>query len=76
MLSLTWTGRNRTIEPKRGNTMTQRQEVRVKPHDYQPTKAEQEERWIPRMKDGSRPTTDEFAKAVFRPKNVVEDSDA
>lgn len=55
---------------------TQRQEVRVKPHHYQPSKADQEERWIPRMKDGSRPTTDEFAKAVFRPKNVDDESEA
>ncbi len=50
--------------------------VRVKPHSYQPSKAELEEPIIPRKPDGSRPTVDEVVDAVLRPVRVVEDENA
>lgn len=54
---------------------TQRQEVRGKPHDYQPSKAEQEEHSIPRMKDRTIPSAEEFAQAVLKPVRIVKDSE-
>ena len=50
--------------------------VRVKPHTYQPSKAELEEPIILRKPDGSRPTVDEVLDAVLAPVKVVEDMDA
>ena len=53
--------------------MIERREVRVKPHSYQPKKAEMEET-IPQHKaDGSRWTPEEVARALLRPVNVVDD---
>ena len=57
----------------RGNPL---HEVRVKPHSYQPSKAELEEPIILRKPDGSAPTVDEVVSAVVRPVKVVEDPDA
>ena len=44
--------------------------VRVKPHDYQPHKAELEE--VVKIEA----TPEELARAVLRPVNIVEDPDA
>ena len=51
-------------------------EVRVRPHTYQPTKAEIEAPVEIRKPDGTRPTVDEFVAAVFRPVRIVPDPDA
>ncbi|MDE0174310.1 MAG: hypothetical protein OYH76_17995 [Defluviicoccus sp.] len=48
----------------------ERRTVRVKPHSYQPSKAELEE---PVKIDA---TPEELAAAVLRPVRIVEDSDA
>ena len=54
----------------------ERPTVWVKPHSYQPKKAEMEEA-IPQHKpDGSRWTPEETARALLRPVNVVEDPEA
>ena len=50
--------------------------VRVKPHSYQPSKAELEEPVIIRKPDGSAPSPEELARGALRPMNIVEDSDA
>ncbi len=50
--------------------------VRVKPHSYQPTRAEMEGPVVMRNADGSEPTASEFLARVFRPMKVVEDPDA
>lgn len=50
--------------------------VRVKPHSYQPSKAELEEPVVIRKADGSVPTPEELARAALRPMNVVEDPEA
>ena len=50
--------------------------VRVKPHSYQPTKAELEEDMSIRRADGSRPTPEEVARIAFGQVRVVEDPDA
>ncbi len=50
--------------------------VRVKPHSYQPSKAELEEPIILHKPDGSAPTVDEVVSAVLRSVKVVEDPDA
>lgn len=53
--------------------MQKRRTVRVKPHSYQPSKAEMEET-IPQHKpDGTRWMPEETARALLRPVNVVED---
>jgi hypothetical protein len=54
----------------------ERQEVRVKPHSYQPTKAELEEPFVIRKPDGTMPTPEELARTALRPVIVVEDPDA
>ena len=54
----------------------ERDEVRVKPHSYQPTKAEREEPFVIRRADGSIPTPEEFARVALRQVRVVEDSAA
>lgn len=53
-----------------------RRTVRVRPHSYQPTKAEMEETIDIRKADGSRPTVDELVDAVLAPVEIVEDADA
>ena len=53
-----------------------RRPVRVKPHKYQPTKAEMEVSIDIRTVDGTRPTVDEFVETAFGPMEVVEDSEA
>ncbi len=59
------------------NRMTvERREARVKPHSYQPSKAEREEPFVIRNPDGSMPTPEEFARAALRPVKVVEDPEA
>ena len=50
--------------------------VRVKPHSYQPSKAELEESIVIRKPDGSVPTPEEIARAALRPMNIVEDPKA
>lgn len=50
--------------------------VRVKPHGYQPRKAEMEETIEQHKPDGSRWTLEEAARALLRPVNVVEDPEA
>ncbi|MDE0058439.1 MAG: hypothetical protein OXI22_18790 [Defluviicoccus sp.] len=53
-----------------------RRQVRVKPHAYQPSKAELEEPIDLTRPDGSRPTVDEIVDALFAPVEIVEDEDA
>ena len=60
-------------QPKR---LEQPRTVRLKPHSYQPSKAEQEAPIDIRRPDGSRPTPEELADAVLRPVRIVEDADA
>ena len=50
--------------------------VRVRPHSYQPGKAELDAPINIRKPDGSAPTPDKLAEAVLRPIRIVEDSDA
>ncbi len=50
--------------------------VRVRPHRYQPTKAEMEETIEQHKPDGSCWTPEEAARALLRPVNVVEDLEA
>ena len=54
----------------------ERQTVRIKPHSFQPSKAELEEPFVIRKPDGSVPTPGELVRAALRPMNVVEDPDA
>lgn len=56
--------------------MTDKPEARVKPHSYQPSKAEVEAPIILRKPDGSKPSVDEVVTAVLRPVKIVEDPDA
>jgi len=53
-----------------------RRVVRVKPHTYQPKKAELEEPFVIRKADGTMPTPDELARVALAPARVVEDPDA
>ena len=53
-----------------------RSDVRVKPHSYQPRKAELEEPVVIRKPDGSLPTPEELARVALRPMYIVEDPDA
>ena len=50
--------------------------VRVKPHSYQPSKAELEEVVVLRKPDGSVPTPRELVRAALQPVNVIEDPEA
>ena len=50
--------------------------VRVKPHTYQPRKAELEEPFEIRKADGTMPTPEEFARIALAPARIVEDEDA
>ena len=54
----------------------ERDTVRVKPHTYQPTKAEAEAEIDIRNPDGSSPTFRQFVSRVLRPINMIEDPDA
>ncbi len=54
----------------------ERRTVRVKPHSYQPKKAEMEETIEQHKPDDSRWTPEEAARALLRPVNVIEDPDA
>lgn len=57
-------------------TRDPRPKVRVKPHSYQPTKAEMEAPIDIRKADGIRPTVDELVDAVLAPVEIVEDTEA
>ena len=57
-------------------TMTRKPVVRVKPHTYQPSKAELEEPIDIRKPDGTHPTVDEVLDAVLAQVEIVEDVDA
>ena len=50
--------------------------VRVKPHAYQPKKAELEEPFAIRKSDGTMPTPEELARGALGPVTIVEDSEA
>ena len=50
--------------------------VWVKPHIYQPSKAELEAPIDIRKADGSQPTVEELVDAVLAPVRIVEDPDA
>ena len=50
--------------------------VRMKPHTYQPSKAELEEPVVIRMPDGSIPTPEELARVALRPMKIIEDPEA
>ena len=63
-------------EAPRDPQAIKRRTVRVRPHSYQPSKAEREEPMVLRNPDGSRPTVDELVEAAFGPVEVVEDSEA
>ncbi|MCY4462720.1 MAG: hypothetical protein OXC26_20335 [Albidovulum sp.] len=54
----------------------ERPTVRVKPHSYQPSKAELEEPFVVRKRDGSIPMPGELVRTALRPMNVIEDPDA
>ncbi len=64
-----------TDEPKEPVKIVRRK-VRVKPHSYQPSKAELEVPIDIRKPDGTRPTVEELVDAVLAPVEVVEDSEA
>ena len=64
-----------TDTPREPQTI-KRRTVRVRPHSYQPGKAEMEEPVVLRNRDGSRPTVDEAVAAIFAPMEIVEDPDA
>lgn len=53
-----------------------RSTIRVRPHSYQPTKAEMEEPVTVRKRDGSLPTPEELAAIALRPVTVIEDPKA
>ncbi|MBC6402738.1 MAG: hypothetical protein GDA39_06830 [Hyphomonadaceae bacterium] len=50
--------------------------VRVKPHSYQPSKAELEEAVVIRKADDSIPTPEELVRAALRPVKITEDIEA
>ena len=55
----------------------EREELRVKPNRYQPTKAEVEEAFEPpRKADGSAYTVNEAVRTLLRPVKIVEDPKA
>ena len=61
-----------TKEPKTISRLT----VRMKPHDYQPKKAELEEPFQIRKSDGTMPTPEELARGALGPVTILEDLDA
>ena len=64
-----------TDEPREPSVI-ERRDVRVKPHAYQPSKAELEEPVVIRKSDGTVPAPEELACVALRPMNIVEDSKA
>ena len=64
-----------TDEP-REPVAIKRRVVSVKPHSYQPSKAELEAPIDIRKPDGSRATVDELVDAVLAPVEIVEDAEA
>lgn len=50
--------------------------VRVKPHAYQPSKAELEKPFVIRKADGTMPTPEELARVALGQVKVVEDPEA
>ena len=64
-----------TAKPKE-SVKIERRIVRVKPHRYQPSKAELEAPIDLRKPDGTQPTVDEVVTAAFGPVEIIEDSDA
>lgn len=67
-MSIKHTRKSKSIETK--------PTVRVKPHSYQPTKAEKEELLVIRKPNGCVPTPEEVARIALRPMNVIEDPEA
>ncbi len=63
-------------ESPKGNNIVERPTIRVKPHSYQPTKAEKEEPLILRKPNGRRPTPEEVVRTALRPMNVIVDPEA
>lgn len=64
-----------TDEPRDRHPINRRT-VRVRPHSYQPSKAEIEAPIDLRKPDGTRPTVDEVVAAAFGPVEIVEDTEA
>ena len=62
----------KAVKPK---MKIQRRTVRVKPHAYQPKKAELEEPFAIRKSDGTMPTPEDLAKGALGPVTIVEDSE-
>lgn len=54
----------------------ERRVVRVKPHSYQPSKAELEEPVVLLNDEGKPASAEELLRAALRPVHVVEDPDA
>lgn len=65
-----------TTKAARQPRQIDRREVRVRPHSYQPKKAELEEPVAIRKKDGTMPTPEELAKGALGQVKIVEDSEA
>ena len=65
-----------TADKKSKSMAQERPTVHIKPHSYQPSKAELEEPFVIRKPDGSMPTPEELVRAALRPMNIIEDSDA
>ena len=63
------------LEPRAPQRINRRT-VRVRPHGYQPTKAEMGAPVEIRKADGARPTVDEFMDAAFGSVKIVEDPEA
>ena len=64
-----------TDEPKPPSPI-KRRPVRVKPHSYQPSKAELEEEIVIRKPDGLVPTPEELVRVALRPMKAIEDPEA
>ncbi len=56
--------------------MIDKSEVRVKPHSYQPSKAELDEAFTVRKSDGSQPSPRELARTALRLMKITEDPEA
>ena len=63
-------------KPAREPRKIVRRPVRVKPHGYQPKKAELEDPFAIRKTDGTMPTAEELAKGALGPVTIVEASEA
>ena len=64
-----------TEEPREPKEIARRT-VRVRPHTYQPSKAELDASIDLRKPDGTRSTVEELVDAVLAPVEIVEDPDA